>query len=334
MSPARPASVSPLVIAVPSKGRLQENTHRFFERAGLNLVQARGAREYRGQIAGLPGVEVAYLSASEIVTQLAAGAAHFGVTGEDLIREQVADSDAAMELLTPLGFGSANVVVAVPQAWIDVTSMADLDDVAAGMRQKSGRRLRVATKYINLTRRHFAAHAVGDYQIVESHGATEGSPAAGTAEAIVDITTTGTTLAANGLKILDDGVILRSQANLVAAMRATWSREHRLLAAEILGRIAAEETARLTREVRAVLPPLTPAQLDALLAAHGATLPFAAAKAGPTSFHCPSSQAFGLAQALAALGAGTVTVGALDYVIRPENPLIDRLAERLSPAKA
>lgn len=327
MSAAR--STPPLVIAVPSKGRLQENAHAFFERAGLHLVQARGAREYRGRIAGLGDVEVAYLSASEIVTQLAAGQAHFGVTGEDLIREQVPDADEAVELLTPLGFGSANVVVAVPQAWIDVTTMADLDDVAASMRQRNGRRLRVATKYINLTRRHFAAHAVGDYQIVESHGATEGSPAAGTAEAIVDITTTGSTLAANGLKILDDGVILRSQANLVASLRASWSREHRLAAAGILGRIAAEENARLTREVRAVLPAQAAAHLKSVVHAHAATLPFGLATAGATAFHCAADKAFALAQALAGLGAATVTVSGLDYVIRQENALIDRLAARL-----
>ena len=120
-------------------------------------------------------------------------------------------------LIDNLGFGSANVVVAVPQAWIDVRTMADLDDVTTGFRAQHNRRMRVATKYINLTRTFFAAHGVVDYRIVESAGATEGAPAVGTAEMIVDITTTGATLAANGLKVLDDGVILRSQANLVAS---------------------------------------------------------------------------------------------------------------------
>ena len=124
-----------------------------------------------------------------------------------------------MLLIDSLGFGSANVVVAVPQAWIDVRTMADLDDVTTGFRAQHNRRMRVATKYINLTRNFFAAHGVVDYRIVESAGATEGAPAVGTAEMIVDITTTGATLAANGLKVLDDGVILRSQANLVASKR-------------------------------------------------------------------------------------------------------------------
>ena len=182
-------------------------------------MQGRGARDYRGAIADLPGVEVAYLSASEIVGQLAAGAAHFGVTGEDLVREKVADADERLALLAPLGFGRANVVVAAPQAWIDVRTMADLEDVAASYRARRGERMRVATKYVNLTRRFFAEHGVADYRIVESLGATEGAPAAGAAELIVDITTTGATLAANALKTLDDGVILRSQATLVASLR-------------------------------------------------------------------------------------------------------------------
>src|ERR1700722_19927337 len=129
---------TPLVLAVPSKGRLQENATAFFARAGLEFMQGRGARDYRGAIADLPGVEVAYLSASEIVGQLAAGSAHLGVTGEDLVREQVAD--ARLALLTPLGFGLANVVVAVPQAWIDVRTMADLEDVAASYRARGGQR--------------------------------------------------------------------------------------------------------------------------------------------------------------------------------------------------
>ncbi len=158
----------PFVLAVPSKGRLHESAVAFFARAGLELVQGRGARDYRGALADLPGVEVAYLSASEIVGQLASGAAHFGVTGEDLVRERVPDADARLELLAPLGFGRANVVVAAPQAWIDVRSMADLEDVTSAYRARRGERMRVATKYVNLTRRFFAEHGVADYRIVES----------------------------------------------------------------------------------------------------------------------------------------------------------------------
>ena len=157
---------------------------------------------------------MAYLSAAEIVDLLAQGAVHFGLTGEDLVREKIPDADRHVVFIDGLGFGHANVVVAVPQAWIDVHSMADLDDVATAFRLEHERKMRVATKYVNLTRSFFSAHGVTDYRIVESAGATEGAPAAGTAELIVDITTTGATLAANGLKVIEDGVILRSQANL------------------------------------------------------------------------------------------------------------------------
>ena len=212
-------SGGPLVLAVPSKGRLQENAAAFFARAGLVLSQGRGVREYRGAISGVPDVEVLFLSASEIVSKLAAGGAHLGVTGEDLVREGIADAAERVELLTPLGFGQANVVVCVPQAWIDVRTMADLEEVAADLRARHALKMGVATKYVNLTRRFFAERGVADYRIVESLGATEGAPAAGAAEIIVDITTTGATLAANALKVLDDGVILRSEACLVAARR-------------------------------------------------------------------------------------------------------------------
>lgn len=321
---------APLVLAVPSKGRLQENATAFFGRAGLSFVQARGSREYRAAIAGLDGAEVAFLSASEIVSQLASGAAHLGITGEDLVREQMADADANVELLTPLGFGHANVVVAVPQAWIDVRSMADLDDVAAGMRARHGRKLRVATKYVNLTRRFFASHGLGDYRIVESLGATEGAPAAGSAEIVVDITTTGSTLAANALKVLDDGVILQSEANLVASVRAPWSPRAREAAKAILSRIAAEEEARSVREVRAVLHAVSPQRLGEIAQRLDARLPFGAAgESGVVTLHCPRKAVFPLVEALTAAGADDISVRSLDYVFRRSNPLIERLLARI-----
>ena len=223
----------------------------------MSLAKPRGARDYRGTIAGLDNVEIAYLSASEIASQLARGMVHLGVTGEDLVRESIADADKRVLLIDNLGFGSANVVVAVPQAWIDVRTMADLDDVTTGFRAQHNRRMRVATKYINLTRTFFAAHGVVDYRIVESAGATEGAPAVGTAEMIVDITTTGATLAANGLKVLDDGVILRSQANLVASRDADWSAEARETARVILDHIAAAPAPASTAKSAPALPAAT-----------------------------------------------------------------------------
>ena len=219
----------PLILAVPSKGRLQDQTAGVLEKAGLALEKPGGARNYRGRLAGLSGsledIEVAFLSASEIARELAAGRVHLGITGEDLVRETVPQSRRLIELVLPLGFGRADVVVAVPELWIDVWTMADLDDVAAGFLGRVGRRIRIATKYWNLTQDFFSSHGIALYRIVESLGATEGAPAAGTADVIVDITTTGSTLAANHLKILEDGVILQSQANLARAVAAQWTDE-------------------------------------------------------------------------------------------------------------
>src|SRR5262249_5003007 len=166
------------------------------------------------------------------------------------VREMIPEADRKVALLDGLGFGYANVVVAVPEAWIDVRDMADLDDVAISFRSRHDRRLRVATKYIHLTRGFFSRHGIVDYRIVECAGATGGAPAARTAARIVDITTTGATLAANGLKVIDDGVILRSQANLVAARGAAWGKTQLETARLILDRIAAQARARMFREVR------------------------------------------------------------------------------------
>lgn len=212
-----------LILGVPSKGRLMEQTADAFAAAGLTLRKTGNARGYRGEIAELPGVEVAFISASEIAWYLKTGRAHVGVTGQDLISEQMSDAATRVTILKTLGFGRADVVVAVPDCWIDVTTMADLAEIALPFRRAHGRWYRVATKYLNLTRRFFAAKGLSDYRIVESLGATEGTPAAGTAELIVDITTTGATLAANGLRVLDDGVILKSEASLIASNAAPWS---------------------------------------------------------------------------------------------------------------
>ncbi|MFD2183240.1 ATP phosphoribosyltransferase [Rhodoplanes azumiensis] len=322
--------MSAFVIAVPAKGRLQENAETYFARAGLKLVKPRGAREYRGTVAGLPEIEVAFLSASEIAQQLSQGAVHFGITGEDLIRESIPHADDKVVLLHGLGFGHATVVVAVPQAWIDVRSMADLDDVATAFRLENDRRMRVATKYVNLTRAFFAQHGIIDYRIVESAGATEGAPAAGTAELIVDITTTGTTLAANALKIVEDGIMLRSQANLVAARRADWTPAAREIARVMLDRIAATDRAASFREMRTRFPACDETLLSEAREKYGVEAPFG----GPTSsgmltLHCPPDQVHALATFLRAHGAASVVVGPLDYVFACENPLFDRLEAAL-----
>jgi ATP phosphoribosyltransferase len=319
-----------LVIAVPSKGRLMENAHDFFARAGITLKQPGGGRDYRGLVPEIPGVEVAYLSAAEIAGQLASGGVHLGVTGEDLVREMIPDSDERVLLLDGLGFGFANVAVAVPQAWIDVRTMRDLDDVVTAFHHRHGRRMRVATKYVNLTRGFFARYGIVDYRVVESLGATEGAPAAGAAELIVDITTTGATLAANGLKVVDDSVILRSQANLVAALGAGWDADARAAARALLDRIAAERRARTMREVRTRFP-----EADAEMVAEAVgRFNVIAPLGGPTSsgmltLLCPPEAVHLLATFLREQGAEHVMVAAPEYVFARANPLYDALEARL-----
>jgi len=209
-----------ITIGLPSKGRMKDDASAIFERAGMKIVAVGNDRSYRGRVEGFDDVEIAYLSASEISREIGNGTVDFGVTGEDLIREGLAEADARVEIAARLGFGHADVVVAVPEIWYDVDTMADLGDVAAEFRTRHGRRLAIATKYWRLTQQHFSgSHGIQLYRIVESLGATEGAPAAGQADIIVDITSTGSTLRANHLKVLSDGVILRSEACLVRARK-------------------------------------------------------------------------------------------------------------------
>ena len=243
-----------LTLAIPSKGRLREACDTWFSEAGLKLELTAGARGYRGVFSGLPGVEVMLLSAGEIASALAAGDIHLGVSGEDLLREAAPELETRMHLVCPMGFGFADVVVAVSQYWIDVKTMADLDDVCDAYAVRHRRRLRVATKYAQLTRSFFAHNGISDYRIVPSAGATEGAPAAGMAEVIVDITTTGATLRDNGLKILEDGVILKSQAQLAASLTADWTDGARQACESLLARLAAKAGKPLYPALKAVLP--------------------------------------------------------------------------------
>jgi ATP phosphoribosyltransferase len=214
-----------ITIGIPSKGRLMEATAEAFAKAGHAIDRTGSDRGYRGKLMRLHDVSVAFLSASDIATSLRDGKIDAGVTGEDLLREIIPPTDETVVVAKRFEFGFANVVVAVPDCWLDVASMADVDDVAEQFYRAHGRRLRVATKYHNLTRRFFAEKGVTGYRIVESLGATEGAPAANTAELIVDITTTGSTLNANHLRILDDGLILKSSAILAVKGQATALRD-------------------------------------------------------------------------------------------------------------
>lgn len=232
--------MSTLILAMPSKGRMEDVTREAFAQAGISVERPGGARAYQGTVSGREDVSVRFLPAGEIARELIRGGVHAGVTGADLIHEAAENGPDAVVFAKPLGFGNADVVIAVPDAWIDVISMRDLADVASDFRASHDRWLRVATKYVNLTRRYFAAHGIAEYRIVESLGATEAAPAAGAADLIVDITSTGSTLSANGLRVLEDGVVLKSEANLIVSRHADWTAETRAALADILGAFGVE----------------------------------------------------------------------------------------------
>ncbi len=216
-----------LKLGVPSKGRLMEKTFDWFGSRGVGLRKSGSDREYAGAVDGIDGIELVLLSAGEIPRELASGNIHLGVTGSDLVREKLANWDARVAELAPMGFGGADLIIAVPQAWVDVDMLDDLDAAAAAFRARHGFRLRIATKYHRMVREFLRDNGVADYQLVDSQGATEGTVKNETAEAIADITSTGETLRANGLKILEDGLIHASQATLFRGRRAGWSDEQR-----------------------------------------------------------------------------------------------------------
>jgi ATP phosphoribosyltransferase len=316
-------SGAPLTIGLPSKGRLKEQADSWLADCGFVLSTDGGERGYRARLSGLPDVQVQLVSAGDIAAAIDAGELHLGVTGEDLLRERGEGMDARVQLMRALGFGRADLVVAAPQSWIDVETMADVEEVAAAYVARTGRRLRVATKYIVQTRDFFARAGIADYRIVESTGATEGAPAAGAAELIVDITTTGATLKANGLKILADGLILRSQAQLAASLAAEWTPAHLASVRRLMDAVEARD--------RALRLALLSWPADQAKAAEAATAPFLARGASrrAAGLLARSEDLLDVAGALAASGVGPVSVSHPTFAFEPRSAAVDALESRI-----
>jgi ATP phosphoribosyltransferase len=226
-------------LGVPSKGRLMEKTFDWFGKRGIILSRSGSDREYAGAVGGIDGVELVLLSAGEIPRELAAGRIHLGVTGTDLVREKLARWEQQVEEVDPLGFGEADLILAVPKAWVDVDTLDDLDGAAAAFRAVHGFRMRIATKYHRLVRDFLRDNGVADYALVDSQGATEGTVKNETAEAIADITSTGETLRANHLKLLGDGLILKSQATLFRSRTAPLSNADRKTLKSLMDQLGA-----------------------------------------------------------------------------------------------
>lgn len=229
--------MSRLLLGIPSKGRLQADTAAWFARRGIEIERAGHSRGYAASVRGFDGLAVILLAAAEIPRELAAGRLHVGITGEDLVREELPAHETEIRMAMPMGFGHADLVVAVPSVWVDVETMHDLDEAAHEFRRRHGRRLRIATKYHNLAREFLRNAGVADYALIDSQGATEAAPKNLTAEAIIDITSSGVTLSANHLRPLDDGLILRSQAMFCVSRMANWPREVEAVLAKLEARL-------------------------------------------------------------------------------------------------
>jgi ATP phosphoribosyltransferase len=230
-----------LIIGIPNKGRLQKDTEEIFLNSGLKIQRGNGEREYTGKMVGIENIDIIFLSPKEISYELQKGSIDIGITGLDLIEEYIYEPKDCIFNLMELGFGFADVVVAVPSSWIDVKSITDLEDVIYDFRIKNKKRLRIATKYPNISRNFFEALGYSDYLLVDSHGATEGAPAYGSSEIIIDITSTGSTLKANQLKRIDKGTILRSQACLFGALNTRWNKEKLSLLENLLSKLKCSE---------------------------------------------------------------------------------------------
>jgi ATP phosphoribosyltransferase len=313
----------PLIIAIPSKGRLKEQVEAWLDDCGIVLTSAGGARGYQATLDGFDDVQVQLASAADIARALVLGDVHLGITGEDLLGEASAPPQSDFLMLLSLGFGRADLVVAAPKSWLDVETMADVDDVAHHYLLRTGRRLRVATKYLSQTRAFFTRHGVGDYRIVESGGATEGAPAAGSAELVVDITTSGATLAANGLKVLTDGLILHSEARLAASLRADWGPDRLERCRKLLSIVEARARGRTIASLG------WPAEQDHI--ARRASAPFARPDetAPQHGALVPQPELFAAALALGEAGVGPISVTHPAYVFSQTSPAADRLEQAL-----
>ena len=201
-----------ITIGLPSKGRLKEGSIDFLARNNFKLTSNGGERNYFAEVKNFPNIKIIYLHAKEIIQRIGDGTLDLGISGLDLLNESATNLKQKIEVKKKLDFGSASVVVAIPNDWIDVQTVADLEEVSFDFRDKKNTRLRVATKYPNLTNNFLVSKGVTQYKLVASLGATETYPFIGSSEIITDITSTGKTLRDNNLRILKDGLILKSQA--------------------------------------------------------------------------------------------------------------------------
>jgi ATP phosphoribosyltransferase len=327
------AAAQKLVLALPSKGRLQELSLNFLNGCGFDVRRVGNGREYVSTLVGLDDVDVIYFRPEEIPDRVEQGDAHAGLTGEDLYREYGEGEPASTLLMPKLGFGGARLVVGVPQSWVDVSSMSDLDEAAMMFHQKHGRSLRVATKFLRLTRAFFSEWGIVEYSLVESSGATEGAPAAGVADFIVDLTSTGTTMAENHLKEIAGGTVLDTQACLIASLHgALWSNRAMGALEHMVEQIEARIRATSQLVLRFSLPSGTAATVKrqltekfgcVLISGQGNAA--AAPRDGQSFVHayCKRARLYAVVKFLKASGAAGIVVDRGEFIFEESSPAFD-----------
>lgn len=328
-----------LVLALPSKGRLQEQSIDFLSGCGFDVRRVGNGREYVSSLVGLAGVDVVYFRPEEIPNRVEQGDAHAGITGEDLYREYGEGEPASLLLMPKLGFGGARLVVAVPQSWVDVSTMSDLDEAAMLFHQRHGRSLRAATKFSRLTRAFFAESGIVEYALLGSSGATEGAPAAGVADFVVDLTSTGTTLAENHLKEIGGGTVLQTEACLIASLRGGLWGSGPLAALEHL---VEQIEARIRATSQLILRFSMPAKVavkakQQLVEKYGCLFSVWGGSTEPTSggrmfvvAYCQRAKLYGVVKFLKSLGADGIIVDRGEFIFAGSSPAFDSFKQMLA----
>jgi ATP phosphoribosyltransferase len=332
-----------LVIALPSKGRLQEQSINFLSGCGFDVRRVGNGREYVSTLVGVDDVDVIYFRPEEIPSRVEQGDAHAGITGEDLYREYGEGDPASFLLMPKLGFGGARLVVAVPQSWVDVSSVNDLDEAAMVFHQRHGRSLRVATKFTRLTRAFLADSGIVEYSLMESSGATEGAPAAGVADFVVDLTSTGTTLAENHLKEISGGTVLKTEASMIASLRdELWGARALGALEQLVEQIEARIRATSQLVLRSSIPSKTAAKTRRqLIEKYGCVLSSWGesedSSAGERMFvvaYCDRSKLYGVVKFLKASGAAGIIVDRGEFIFEGASPAFEAFKRRLKDSDA
>jgi len=334
-----------LVIALPSKGRLQEQAANFLSGCGFDVRRSGNGREYVSSLAGLDGAAIVYARPEEIPARVEQGDAHAGITGEDLYREYGEGEPASSLVMPKLGFGAARLVVAVPQSWVDVSTVSDLDEAAMLFHQRHGRSLRVATKFPKLTRAYFAEFGIVEYSLVGSSGATEGAPAAGVADFVVDLTSTGTTLAENHLKEIAGGTVLETEVCLIGSLRsALWSDPALAALQHLIEQIEARRRATSQLVLRFAVPSKAAAVVGRQLTMDykcALLLPSGSEEASATSDGrvavealCARTRLYGVVKFLQSSGASGIVVDRGEFIFERASPAFEAFNKLVKPDAA